>query len=188
MKGMNKVAGQLGVSIDDVRVLLQTLRTQHREENVEQIEESVIRYGYEADVLGTVSINDNQSGESVIVSGSEGANLLGRLEMVAKDSEAEQSILRQFFSDNLSESAEAMAAIEPGEVNFAAEIRNETGSFNFPWNLQGRSGTATAAYSGDGKGFKISVISIRDQNGEARDADAMRPEIRKQAIAFIGQE
>lgn len=75
------------------------------------------------------------------------------------------------------------------EDNFDDEIRSSGGSFNFPWKANGRSGFATASYKGRGPAMTITVVSIRDRDGdEVEDVAEIDEAVHDQAVAFIGRE
>jgi 8-oxo-dGTP pyrophosphatase MutT (NUDIX family) len=63
------------------------------------------------------------------------------------------------------------------------------GTYNFPWKLVGKSGFATASFSGHGSSMKVKVISVTDKNGDDMkldDSEMVRLE--RQAKDFIGRE
>lgn len=69
------------------------------------------------------------------------------------------------------------------------EITSDVGTMEFPWKLGARSGMATAAYKTEGDKFFIKVAAAYDDGGAIipLTADEKR-QLRRQAIAFIGQE
>lgn len=80
-------------------------------------------------------------------------------------------------------------AILDEEEDFEEEIRQSTGSYNFPWNAGGRHGTATARYRTVRGEMKVEVFSVRDDTGEEIDAAGrIASIIHQQAIDFIGHE
>lgn len=73
--------------------------------------------------------------------------------------------------------------------SFHDEIHAAHGSYNFPWRVGREHGYATARYRGRGKDMKITILSIRDHEGEQIDADDHLTQIvHDQAVRFIGQE
>lgn len=186
-RGYQKLAGALGVGVDEVRQLLNTLRNDHdRLDGFSMAQEATMRYGYEADILGNVQLNDLQSGRSKMISGSDGQALISRLDHVAKGSSEEQDILASYFGILTEKEVEEIE--QASKDSFEKEINNETGSFNFPWKSGSRHGTATALYSGEGGKFKLSLMSIRNEDGDEIDMSALYDKVRTQAIEFIGRE
>lgn len=69
------------------------------------------------------------------------------------------------------------------------EIKEDTGTMDFPWSLGARKGVATAVYKADGKKFYIKVPHIFDQYGQPVEVTPEeRNKIRQQGIQFIGNE
>lgn len=192
--GYEKLQQYFQVDYLEIRRMLAHLQGDdgHRTKESQFIEitalENHVRYGYEADILGNVSINDTTTGDSHFVGGTEGHALLRRLEMVRPGSQDEQELLSSFFiiTENKRISEDQVDELPEGQ--FKKEIENETGTYNFPWSASGRKGTATASYSGEGDRFAVGLLSIRDENGNEVKLDHLKDEIRKQAIAFIGDE
>lgn len=185
-RGYQKIAGALGVGVDEVRQLLNKLRDEHsRLDGYTIAQEASVRFGYENDILGNVQINDLESGQTKMISGSDGQSLISRLSHVPDGGKEEQEILSSYFGI-LNE--KEIAEIEPAPESFEKEIHNEAGTFNFPWKTGGRHGTATANYSGTGGQFRLSIVSIRDEDGTEINMDALYDRVRTQAIEFIGRE
>lgn len=71
---------------------------------------------------------------------------------------------------------------------FDAELRSSAGSFNFPWKHGAEHGFATARFQGRGPGMKITVVSVRDAEGDPVDTSAFHDTVHQQAVDFIGEE
>lgn len=94
-----------------------------------------------------------------------------------------EDILAQRNPQNVTESAEIL-----DEADFSSEIgATPLGTFNFPWVLGSRHGLATARFRGHGSSMSVSVLSVRDSNGQ-KIADVDGEAIADQARAYIGQE
>lgn len=94
--------------------------------------------------------------------------------------------------DDVMESLRQMGALIEAKVeedSFHDEIHASHGAYNFPWKVDGQHGYATARYKGRGKDMKISILSIRDSEGDQVEANEhLTQVVHEQAIAFIGQE
>jgi hypothetical protein len=190
-QGLTKVAARLGVTSADAKLLLSQLTAKlHDEHNadVTAVYESAdtAHYVYECDFVGNLTIRDTESGDEHFVSGSDSAHLVKALKEVEQGSQAEQALLLRIVA--MSGDTQRLEE-EETTSDFVAELKNDAGSFNFPWQAQGQHGTGTAAYRANPKEFKLQVVSIRDDRGEEMEAaEPFRQEITKQAHAFIGQE
>jgi hypothetical protein len=149
------------------------------------------RYTYEDDFLHNVTIRDGKTGDENYFGGSEAMSLMDELEGLQYDAPQAQEILGHWMH-RMSVQAAGQALVEAAgrkQSNFASEIKNETGSYNFPWRIKGKFGTATAAYTGEDDDFRLKVVDVRDQNGEEMP---MTPDFMKllksQALDFIGEE
>lgn len=186
-RGYERLQSALGLSYSDVRNLLNRIQGRHEETPIEDLVsplvalESSSRFGYESDILGNIVVNDIEAGIQKLISGSKAHALLRRLRLVDNGSQAEQDILGELFVINESE-------VHDLEGSFAKEIENERGTYNFPWKIGNVEGTATASYSGENDKFSVGIVDIRDRNGNSIYDENIRPEVRRQAIAFIGKE
>lgn len=180
--GMNKLASMLRVSPQEASELLNQLITKLRDD-LKTVEESYLsilgesssRYGMEKDRLGNVTVRDSHTGKEVFLRGSAATAVLN-----AAKGHNEQDVLARALSESINEDAGE-------EDSYADEIRQDRGSYNFPWTYQRQQGTGTADYTGRGDTFKIKIVSIRDQDGEEIEADdAMTSALSSQAFKFIG--
>lgn len=195
--GCQKIAARLGITADQVKTLINTLveklRDEHNADMVATEDEHSTsahgpRYAYEADFMGNLTIRDSAGGEEHYVSGSEAAHLIKSLNATRPDSREEQMILQRACADAAASSLQEDAE-EQTDDGFLDELRNDAGSYNFPWRADHLYGTATAAYRANEKKFDLQIISIRDPRGEEIDADEdLKQDVAKQARAFIGKE
>jgi hypothetical protein len=192
--GFEKLASRLGVRVDEVKSLLRelidSLADEHNRDMTAVYEDDSGRYAYEADFLGNLTIRDSEDASEYYFSGSDAAHIARELQQTEPGSPEEQAILQRLCSgeETLIE-ADADADADETEDGFIAELKNDAGSYNFPWRANGRYGTATAAYRATSKEFKLHIVSIRDARGEeVRADDALEAEVTKQARDFIGQE
>jgi DNA-binding CsgD family transcriptional regulator len=72
--------------------------------------------------------------------------------------------------------------------NFDDEIRQSRGSYNFPWTVDNRHGTANVRYDVTKPDLDIRLISVRDSDGEEIEDPSLVEKIREQAVAYIGRE
>lgn len=181
--GYQKVSAQLGTTPEEVKSLLNTLIAQLREDHESEMNESThSSYTHESDFLGNLTIRNTRTGLEKYFTGSEAAHLIKSLRAVRVDSREEQLILSRACKNRVHESEET-------SDGFMDEIKNDAGSYNFPWSVDGEHGTATAAYRANNKTFDISIVSIRDMYGEEIDVGTYTEEqIGKQAKSFIGNE
>lgn len=198
--GIAKVAKRLGVSTDEVRSTMHELVDRLRKEHAHDMTDDSIygvvyeeaasepRYAYECDFLGNLTVRDANTGDEHYVSGSDSAHILRELEATKSGSPEEQETLRQVCEEHPRRSL--VEDDEEGAGNdLLAEIKNDAGSYNFPWRVGNKHGTGTAAYVASSKEFKLKLVSIRDDRGEEISADnQLTNEITRQARDFIGQE
>lgn len=128
------------------------------------------RYSYESDILGNVTLRDNQSGAEKSLRGSEAFKLLQELDFTSDV----QALIAPYF--NLTESV-----LE--EDGFQDELGGQTkGTYNFPF----KRGFGTAAFAMDDGEFKLKIISLRDANGDEFEFDlATEKEAKEEAKNFI---
>lgn len=188
IKLANAMSEKLGkhISLKDIQMmineLMEKLRSDHHqmvEDYEEVLDENDERYSYEADFLGNVTIRDDQTGDEKYIQGSDASSLMNDLDSTVVDSN-KQHILAQYMNDdNINE------AFEPEDLDsYEPEIESKMGTYNFPWKSGNSHGTATAEYSGKGK---ISVISVRDENGDAvKMTPNLDADLHRQAVEFIG--
>lgn len=76
------------------------------------------------------------------------------------------------------------------EDDYIHEMKQKTGTFNFPWYLHGNQGTATARFDFDEDGnMKIKILSIRDNKGKILvSSDSDFEKIEKMAYEFVENE
>lgn len=184
--GYQRLGRAMGVSPHDAKdiyiQLIGHLRDTGIEEDYSRFMEGDERYGFEKDFLGNVTIRDTVSGEDKFLSGDQSTELLSMLEAGGD----EQAILAQFMQgDSLNEDDEELEEDE----NYDQEIATSFGTYNFPWKIQGDSGFATASYGGSDDPKKMRIMSVSDSRGDqiAQPSPELIAELKKQAIAFIGQ-
>jgi hypothetical protein len=174
-----------GISVNDARnmvhELIHSLRNDIEESYNSMVnEDDNDRYGYESDTLGNVTVRDAESGRSRFLKGSIASKLKA---MLAAHPSGEQNIIAQFMGEALEESL----FFEEDDDDYAGEVNSTRGTYNFPWTIAGKHGTATADYSGRGDPDAMTIVSVRDASGKEFDAEArVLAELKKQAIAFIG--
>lgn len=75
------------------------------------------------------------------------------------------------------------------EDSYDNEISGDSGSFNFPWTLPGKSGIANAHYKLMNGNLHIIIMQITNENGKNIRLGAPDTErLKKQALDFIGNE
>jgi 8-oxo-dGTP pyrophosphatase MutT (NUDIX family) len=80
-------------------------------------------------------------------------------------------------------------AILDEEADFEQELAQTGGSYNLPWEIGGKRGTATARYTMRNGEFQVTLLSVRDETGkEMKPNDKLGDAIQKAAIKFIGNE
>jgi len=191
--GTHKVAAQLGVSASEVPMLIASLTTrlrddENREESaIESAYESIMneddeRFGYEKDGMGNVTVRDSQTGKSIYLQGSEATDLLNKLE---QDPDAEQSILSGL--ESLMEGGIIDESDDPDD--YIREMKQNSGTFNFPWKVGMKHGTGTAKYKFDGDDMIVHLLSVRDSEGNVMQINSgMKLQIEKIAHDFIVNE
>lgn len=188
-KGAQKVAARLGIAADEVGLLLNSLTARMKDDRSKSLtaryEEHMMEEGqggplsYEEDMLGNVTIRNSETGDEKFIRGSEAQKLLARLQ----GDEDEQAVLSEFAP--LEEGAE----LDEAEGNsYDTEIDAKGGSYNFPWKLDGRSGFATAEFSGSGRDLRIRVVSISDSDGERIRDPKLAERLVSVARDYIGHE
>lgn len=182
--GMAKLAKKLGVDELEANRLLNSLISKLRtSETTNSLEEEYneamsedVRYGFEKDRLGNLTVRDGHTGESVFIRGAEASELINALGVGDT-----QTILSRYFEDGLTE----QAGLEDETYN--SEISNDRGSYNFPWVYGSEQGIGTAEYIGAGDTFKVRLVYVMDSSGkEFEPDDKMRHSLMSQAFSFIG--
>lgn len=149
--GKEKVARLFNVTVDDVEQMLTDLSLELQDD---PLLENDIRYSYEKDILGNVSIHDSESGKSVNLTGSQSFQLLKKIERSGGEY---QDVLANAFEQNY------LFEISDQEDDNDIDIEYDRGTFNFPH----KKGFVTAKYWVDKNNkFQLSIISYRDTNGE----------------------
>ena len=134
------------------------------------------RYSYEPDALGSVTVRDAQSGKSRFVQGAQASRLLAQLKGQRGN---EDAILAPLV--------EALDETPTDGGGFWGEIKADTGTYNFQWELNGQHGTGTVMFQAKGKP-KMQLVDVRDIEGEKIAPDpAMLRQLQQQATAFIGK-
>lgn len=182
--GMAKLANKLGVDENEANRILDGLISKLRkvdaanslEEEYNEAMGDDVRYGFEKDRLGNLTVRDGHTGQSVFIRGAEASELINALEVGDT-----QTILSRYFEDGLTEDA----GFEDETYN--EEINNDRGSYNFPWVYGDEQGIGTAEYRGSGDTFKVRLVYVRDSNGNEFEPDErMRQSLTSQAFSFIG--
>ena len=134
------------------------------------------RYSYEPDALGSVTVRNTTTGKSTFVQGSQATRLLAQLKSQSGNEEALLAPLVEALDDT------------PADGSFWGEIKADTGTYNFQWEINGQHGTGTAMFQVKGKP-KMQLIGVRDMHGNEVEPDpAMQHQLQQQAMAFIGKE
>lgn len=110
--------------------------------------------------------------------------------IVAKDVSPNQDRARE-LADNYRPGMvieELDESTEADQDDFDEEMKQTSGSFNFPWNHAGEHGTATARYKTRDGGLVVTVVHVRDKNGEEVSSTSRKSALHAQAVAFIGDE
>ncbi len=168
--GLRKVAARFSVSVEQVQKMLDDLSKETRDD---PLYEEHLRYTYESDFLGNITIRDTQTGDVKNLTGSDAFGLLSEIERLGDY----QSLLSGYFT--LKESAD-----EELDGDIDDEITGRAGTYNFPmkgflvtvrfWVQQGK--------------FKTKVISIRDAEGEEYPVDdATRKLADETALQWVGR-
>lgn len=185
--GCEKVANRLGISSSEVGALLQSLAARLSDDQMVETEmtealSATERYSFEPDVMKNVVVRDNQTGKSAFLRGSTAAALLNKLRAGAD----EQTVLSAYAS--LMEGRKKI--IDEDEDSFHNEIHSSHGAYNFPWRVGDQRGHATARFKGRGPQMNVSLLSVRNDDGEEIEnvSEQLTQAIQERAIAFIGQE
>ena len=191
--GLHKAAAALGTGPRQVKMLIATLTQHLRDANNEaddmSLQERYYRFvegdgidsvkdrpgnardpdhlSAEADYLGGLTVRSAKKGDEKFYQGSQAADISKKL-AAAKNDATRQQILRPLAED------------------FSDEIGSDSGSYNFPWKLHGRTGFGTMLYGVINGKPTMHLISVRDTAGDEVDLDTpMRHELLVQARAFI---
>jgi len=183
--GLNKVAARLGIGPHDVTVLLGSLEQSLKDADAEMVEayQGFMEadddtggpfsepYTVEPDALGSQTIRSAKTGKTRFLQGSAATALAAKLAQPGAD---QQTILRG-----------QMMEAEPAP-SFKQQISAESGSYNFPWNLHGKTGFAVAFYRTDTAKPKLALSGVRDQDGkDISMSDADQKSLKDQAMRFI---
>jgi hypothetical protein len=193
--GLHKIAARLGVGPHEVQMLLATLSQNLRDAGSDaedaSIEESYRQFmeahetttpfdeaagddhlSAEQDYLGNLTVRSSKHGTSKFYQGSKAADISDELEG-AQDDEQKQEVMHPLVEDE-------------SDAGFEKEIHSDTGSYNFPWKLNGHSGFGTVIYSTAGDKPKLKLISVRDGAGDDVQANAqMHQALLQQAQIFM---
>lgn len=183
-RGFQKLAAQLNVSAAEIKGLMDTLRKRIVNGGPEMIlgEDRGPRYSWESDAMGSVTIRDSHTGNEKFFSGSRGFSILQSVDGLIAGSPDEQAFLATYCEDDKTPVNED----QQHSPDFIEEIAASVSTFNFPWKLGDRFGTGTAQFSGDDEGsFSVTVVNVRDQNGEEIEDERLSDQLRDQAIKFI---
>jgi hypothetical protein len=134
------------------------------------------RYSYEPDALGSVTVRDTTTGKSTFLQGTQATRLLAQLKSQKGNEDALLAPLVEALDDT------------PADGSFWGEIKADTGTYNFQWEINGQHGTGTVMFQVKGKP-KMQLIGVRDMHGNEVETDpAMQQQLQQQAMAFIGKE
>jgi hypothetical protein len=173
--GLRKLSIKTSVPVSDLPRLLVALGEQLNSDP-QHLSEDDERFVKEEDYLGNVTVRDTQTGREVTLTGTQAAEILKRIDR----GENEQDVL-----------AGCSSLMEDASTDILREetMPYEGGTYNFPWMIDGRHGTATAAFDGEGNDFRIKIIDVRDDNGvSVKVGSAMLTQMKRDAIYFIGKE
>lgn len=185
--GYRKVAARLGIDAAEAASLVESLAGEIRMQRLyeQALNEGGARFSCEKDFLDNVTVRDNQSGKSCFLRGSEASAVLNRIAAGGD----EQQILAAYAHLMEGKKKKVETLDEDDESTFHHEIHSSHGAYNFPWRAGDQSGFATARFKGRGPNMKISILSVRDSDGESVDLDeSMTQAVHDQAVAFIGDE
>lgn len=174
--GRQKVAARLGIGPQDVDALLGSLEQSLKDTDAEMVEayqgvmEDDGTYTVEPDALGSQTIRSGKTGKTRFLQGSAATALAAKLAQPGAD---EQSILRGQM-------------MEAEGASFKEQIKAESGSYNFPWTLHGKTGFGTAFYRTDTAKPELSLSGLRDADGhDVKLSDADQKALKDQAFKFI---
>lgn len=182
--GKQKVAAALGVASGSVDMLMNNLCGQLRDDKADEPvfeADDHGRYTYEDDYLNNVTVRDSTTGKSVYLQGSQATALLAKLK--ANPSQ-EQALLATVGSLMEGDGGEA-----DGPSGYDDEIDTDLGStYNFTWNVDGRHGSGTASYTGEGTSMHIELVRVADEDGDEFEPDPrMKRGILSAAKDFIDE-
>lgn len=185
--GLNKVSARLGIGPDDVEALLGSLEQSLKDADAEMVENYQgfmaeaddntdgpfpNTYTIEPDALGSQTVRSAKTGKTRFLQGSAATALTTKLDQPGVD---QQSILRGQMME---------AEAQPG--SFKQQISAEAGSYNFPWNLHGKNGFATAFYRTDTAEPELTLSGLRDNDGkDVEMSDVDQNSLKDQALRFI---
>lgn len=208
--GKMKVAARLGVGPEDIDMYINSLVQQLRDEDANSLDSlteqyynavNVIdeeendeedpeeagqpkrpfdedRYSYEPDALGSVTVRDATTGKSTFVQGAKASRLLAQLKGQKGNEDAILAPLAEALDDTPTN----------GEDSFWGEIKADSGTYNFQWEIDGQHGTGTVMFQAKGTP-KMQLVDVRDMHGNEIETDpAMQHQLQQQASAFIGSE
>jgi hypothetical protein len=195
--GIHKIAGAMGSSPGEVKLLIasltQHLRDEQDDEDNRSLQEQYFRFieaegddsrehpfqekadkdhlSAEQDYLGDITVRSAKRGKERFFQGSDAANITKKLATLPDDNER-QDVLRTLVTED--------------DVGFEDEINREGGSYNFPWKLDGQTGFGTMRYGMVGGKPSMRLISVRTADGDDLDLTSqMRHALLMQARAFI---
>lgn len=192
-QGLHKVAGFLGISPQEVKMLIAALEQHLRDDSDNPLEEAYRRFvaeddtsgpfdaaadrddhlSAETDYLGDITVRSAKRGKEKFYQGSQATAITQRLAGANDDAE-KQAVLEPLVEEIAKPSG------------FSSEIKSDSGSYNFPWKIDGQSGFGTMMYSVSGGSPAMRLISIRDGAGDDVKADRhMRQALLTQARGFI---
>ena len=147
-------------------------------------EQSDVRFSFEPDSLGNLTITDSETGESKFLQGSEASTLADELEN-NEDSDFQQHVLELAF---LKESSIYNGFFLTEELDgFEEEIDSDSGTYNMPWKLDDEHGNMTVFFTDEKGKPELKIQSVRDEDGnELHDMD--EDLLLVQAKAFLGKE
>jgi hypothetical protein len=157
--GVAKIARFMGVDDSEVQGMIDALADKLRAELSEEVDDNSMRYSYEEDTLGGLTIHDSKTGREKYLNVTASASLLTKID---DGLETEQVLLAAAMQGTLDESRE-LSAEEMGT--------NTSSFFNFPWKLNESAGFASAQFSGFGPNFNLQVVSVVDHDGNPVDVD-----------------
>jgi len=176
--GLTKIATKIGVQPGEVAGLIFDLGQALSAEAAHLDEEGdgEVRYTWEDDALGNVTVRDCKTGKEKFLNVQAASSLLKTLD---GNSAPEQDVLAKLMNESIN-------VAEPDRELPADEMVFGTSSYNFPWKIDGKVGTGTARFSGVGQNFKVTVISVRDMEGDPVDATpAMMAKLKMIAQDFV---
>jgi len=196
--GKHRIAGEMGISPDEIDLLIASL-TQNMRENDDRKESLAEeyyrmmeepeaghpaipfpkrragRYTIEPDALGNATVTDTSTGTTKFYRGGHAADMVDKVKAGAD----KDSIISPLFE----------IAENPETDSYEGEIAATSGTYNLPWKLDGQHGLATVFFSGADDKPTLRLESVRDVTGEEVELDdRMHHELLRQAREFIGHE